>query len=600
MVKKLLGSFAIGLLVSFISLGSWFIFAQGTSPEVEEALSDSAPAAEPTMAGMPGSTPGMELGNAAIADPTVDSTLTEGDSDLADESTQTNVGEAETTSEEFLPSSDIKEITDANGEERISLDLRAINIIEILKILSVKTNKNIVPTQAVKGRVNLYINNVTFTDALDVILISNKLAADQRGDVLVIMTEAEYKALYGRDYNEAKEIKSFRLKHATPSSLFKVLESLKSSIGKIIVDAESGTVVLIDTPEAVKRMYETAAKIDIPLETKAFELQYAEAEDIKTKLDALITTGVGKVTIDERTNSILVTDLPGKMAALMQMVSLFDNETKVVFIETQILEIELEDRYQYGVNWERFMSDFQGVHLTSTFPPASTLTQKQSFVFGDLAEKNWRATFQMLNTLGDTRILSRPSLTVVNNSEASIMVGTREVYSTSSLSQSSDTTVTSESIEFIEVGVKLNVTPTINADGFITMKIKPEVSSVVDTYTTANDNEIPVVQTSESSTTVKIRDGDMIMIAGLMKDTKTHSSMGIPLLHKIPFIGAMFGSRDSRDQKKEIIVFIKATILQGDGQRAWDKEMIGKYPQDFAVREREDFQMNNQKLKGMK
>jgi len=372
-------------------------------------------------------------------------------------------------------------------------------------------------------------------------------------------------------------------------------------VGKIILDAESGTVVLIDTPEAIEKMYQTAMKIDKPLETRAFELQYADAEEIKSKVEAIITSGVGKVTIDERTNSLIVTDLPGKMVSIVQMVKLFDEETKVVFIETQILEIELEDRYQFGVNWERFMSDLQGTHITSTFPPATAFTsQKQTFVFGDLAAKNWQATLQMLKTLGDTRILSRPNLTVVNNAEASIMVGTREVYSTSSLSQSSDTTVTSESIEFIDVGVKLNVTPTINSDGFITMKIKPEVSSVVDEYTTANDNVIPVVQTSESSTTVKIKDGDMIMIAGLMKDTKTHSSSGIPMLHKIPFLGAIFGSRDSRDQKKEIIVFIKATILSGDGQRFWDKEQLEKYPQDYVVREDEDFQINDRKFKGMK
>ena len=607
MVNKLSGSLILIALFVIAGYGGLRAFAQDDAtvigaappePGMEGMVSVDPAAGAMTGAygtGFPGATnPGTGTGQPPeMAGPTQAQAETV-------QSDSAQAGQAQTYAT-FDPDTDIQEIAGDDGGEQISLDLRNIDLIEIFKVLSIRTNTNIVPTQAVRGRVSLYLNNVTFEDALDVILVSQKLAAEQRGDVLVIMTGAEYKTLYGRDYNVTRESRIFQLNHANPGAVFKALDSIKSGVGKIIVDSESGTIVLIDTPESIDAMYETAMKLDTPLETRAFELQYADAEDIKAKLEGIITTGVGKVTVDERTNSVVVTDLPGRMVSIVQMLSLFDQETRVVFIEAQILEIELQDRYQQGVNWEKFFSYFRGIHLTSVFPAAETLAQSQTLVFGDIDEKSWQSTVQLLNTLGNTRILSRPKIAVVNNAEANIMVGTREVYSTSSISQASDSTVTSEAIEFIDVGIKLNVTPTINADGFITMKIKPEVSSVVDTYTTANLSTIPIVQTSESSTTVKIKDGEMIMIAGLMKGTDSRSSYGVPLLNKIPFIGSIFGSKDTDIKTKEIIVFITPHIIEGTRQRAWDKEQLERYQHDLIRDDVEEEPVTRKgELKGMK
>jgi Flp pilus assembly secretin CpaC len=124
--------------------------------------------------------------------------------------------------------------------------------------------------------------------------------------------------------------------------------------------------------------------------------------------------------------------------------------------------------------------------------------------------------------------------------------------------------VTSENIEFIDVGVKLNVVPAINTDGFVTMKIKPEVSSVRETVTTALGSRIPVVETAESETVVKVKDGVMIMIAGLMKQEKHDDIAGTPELSRIPFLGALFGNRNKQTKKTELIVFLTPHIITGD------------------------------------
>jgi general secretion pathway protein D len=152
---------------------------------------------------------------------------------------------------------------------------------------------------------------------------------------------------------------------------------------------------------------------------------------------------------------------------------------------------------------------------------------------------------------------------VVNKEEAKLLVGTREAYVTSAQSQAETTTVTSESVQFIDVGVKLSVVPTIGSDGFITMKIKPEVSTVSDTLTTAAGSQVPIVSTSQSETVVKIKDGSTLVITGLMKNNDVDSNTGLPGLSKIPVIGSLFASKSKQRNKSELVIFITPKIITG-------------------------------------
>jgi Flp pilus assembly secretin CpaC len=213
-----------------------------------------------------------------------------------------------------------------------------------------------------------------------------------------------------------------------------------------------------------------------------------------------------------------------------------------------------------------------GLNLTGTFPVASSFTPSPlltadylKMVVGTLATDKYTATINLLQTYGDTKILSRPRLSVVSNTEAKILVGSREAYVTQSQSQATSTTVTSESVSFIDVGVKINVVPTINKDGFITMKIKPEVSSVRETLTTALGSKVPIVETSEAETVVKVKDGQMIMIAGLIKDDKRNDKSGIPILCNLPLLGTLFSTTSTLKKRTELVIFIRPRIISGVG-----------------------------------
>jgi len=464
----------------------------------------------------------------------------------------------------LVPSAILAEKTAPEEEEKISLDLKNIEVIELLRILSLKTGKTIVPGKEVGGRITVFLNNVNLKDVLDIILLTQNYALEKKGNIYYIMSNNEYKARNGKDYEEKRKLKTLRLNYAKPANVFNALSQLKSEAGKIIADEASGTIIMMDMPEKIELMEKTARELDQPLQTVIYDLNYAKPADARTQLNAAITPGTGQVIVDDRSGKAIVSDLPKKMEKLKRIVKEIDEETRQVFLETEIAEITLSNDFQRGINWEKVFSTthMAGLDLVGYYPMA--LTTYQKLTVGTVADNKFNVVLNFLATYGDTKIISQPRISVVNNEEASLMVGTREAYVTQTLSQAQSTTVTSEAIEFVDVGVKLKVVPTINKEGFISMKIKPEVSSVKETLTTSLGSNIPIVQTSQAETVVKVKDGTMIMIAGLIKEQNTDTITGLPWLSKIPMLGSLFSNRNKTSQRTELIIFITPHLIRGD------------------------------------
>jgi len=169
-----------------------------------------------------------------------------------------------------------------------------------------------------------------------------------------------------------------------------------------------------------------------------------------------------------------------------------------------------------------------------------------------------------LQTLGTTRILSNPKLSVVNNQEARIHVGERQAYITTTTTQTQTSNTISEAVTYMDVGVQLSVTPTINEDGFVTVKIKPEISSVTSYIMSSQNNKIPIIDTSTAETIVMVKDGTSILIGGLSKDEKSSTSEGTPFLSKIPIIGTAFSSKTDNIVRTELIVLLTPHVIVGD------------------------------------
>jgi TonB family protein len=345
---------------------------------------------------------------------------------------------------------------------------------------------------------------------------------------------------------------------------------MKSKVGKIIVDEGSNTIVAIDNPMALVQMSDAMGSIDIPTVTKIFELKYSKVADMKDKISESLTKGIGTIQIDERTNKIIVMDLEKKIGDIERIVMAFDEKPQQVLIEAKIIQITLDDRFKLGVEWDTVIRQIQKeLSLKSAFqlaaphlfgPPGAEM------ILGSMGSGDVNVMVQVLKTIGDTNLLSSPRVTAINNQEAKILIGTSQPYATNTVVQTTGAATTGTNISFIDVGVKLYVTPTITKDGFITMKIRPEVSSSTANYSygPVPQTTVPIVQTTQAETSVSVKDGTTIIIGGLIKDERSDTVNKIPLLGDIPIIKTAFSNTDKRVQKQELVIFLTPHIITGD------------------------------------
>lgn len=452
--------------------------------------------------------------------------------------------------------------------DKISLDIKGMDIVDVLKMLATKSELNLVIDKNVAGRVTVFLKDVSPKEALDVILASNNLVAKTDGSITRILTGQDYEQMFGAKFYDQKEMRRIPLKYVKPQDLVVVLNQLKSNIGSVIADEATGCLILFDVKEKNDAMEKMIEEMDAPVATQAFKLNYAKPEAVAAALADVVTKGMATIRADARSSQVIVTDYVSNLKKIQEMVAGLDERTKEVRIDARIIQVNLNDKTSLGIDWEYVLN--KKIDVKGMFGQViSTTGSKWTIGSAALKETNdYRVVIEALASVGETKILSSPQLTVANNESAKILVGSKQVYVTTSAVQSQTTTETAESVYFVDVGVKLFVTPIISHDGFISMKIRPEVSSVIQNYKTASGNIIPIVETSEAETTVLAQDGATIIIGGLMKDEKIKSVNKIPLIGDIPFLGYLFRNSVDEIKKTELVIFLTCRIVDFDAKPA--------------------------------
>jgi len=525
-----------------------------------------------------------------------------------------------------------------------TLEIRDMDINDVLKLLAAKSGLNIIAGKSITGRVTIFLQNVEVHDALTTILKANDLAYIESRGVVQIMTGLEYEQATGHKFGVDTKSAIVSLQSAKASDVAAVLNQVKSQGGKVVPDDESNSIIIEDVPERMDQLFDyiktmdaptkmevykfqhiaggplvaklqemTSPKIgsvkfdslsnklfikdtpqkltetmayishiDVPRETRVFNLNYAKAEELAKTIGPKLTRDVGSVEFDARSNTLVVMDIPSKTNEIGAMISALDKADKEVFIEAKIVQITLGNEYQMGINWEQLIPNAAHtvVDLHGNFPiPAAPTSGIGTATIGTLSRDNYNVVVHALDTFGKSRTLSNPHLAVINNQEASILIGTTIPYTTSSvITPASGPTTSSETVSFIDTGVKLHVTPAIHDDGYITMKIRPEISNQQAKPFIASDGTvIPIVDTSEVQTTVRVKDGVTIIIGGLMTDKLINNKTKVPVLGDLPLLGKLFNTEDRNMQKTEIVIFLTPHIINGD-VHADSEEYIKKTP----------------------
>ena len=323
----------------------------------------------------------------------------------------------------------------------------------------------------------------------------------------------------------------------------------------LAVEHYEGNYFIVDREEAGK--YEP----DSLTEVRSFQLQYVKVDEMQALLEPYLSE-YGEITLFTEKNLFLVEDTPGFLRRTAALVREIDKKPTQILIEAKILEVTLTDDDSYGLDWTKFFSAQDG---DGEFGVKGLSNPASPGLFFSFANDNITAALDALTSQGRVRTLSSPKLLAVEDQESSVIVGDRRGYSvTTTINQ-----VTTESIEFLESGVILRVTPAVDASGQVMMDVHPEVSTGIINPLTG----IPSQTTTEVTTRMIVPDGQTIFVGGLIKHSIEESKSGVPVLGRIPGVGRLFSNRDYTSTNTETVVLITPTILTADTKTIDDRNI---------------------------
>lgn len=313
---------------------------------------------------------------------------------------------------------------------------------------------------------------------------------------------------------------------------------------------------------------------------QSFELQYTEPGDLSRILSPYLSE-YGALTVLEQRRLVVVEDTPEFIGRIATLLAGIDRKPRQILIEAQILEITLDDEDSFGIDWKRLFDSDGG---EGSFGTRGLSAGESNGFFFDLATPDLEIALDALQSAGRVRTLSTPTLLALENRESEVLIGDRKGYRvTTTINQ-----VTSESIEFLESGVILRVTPAIDAGGGIQLDIHPEVSTG-----TVDASGIPSQTTTEVTTQLLVPDGQTVLIGGLLKHTLTESRAGVPVLGRLPGIKRLFSNRRKLNVNTETIVLITPHIVD-DLDEPWNRNARDTVTAAQSVLERQKRRVGKQ------
>jgi type IV pilus assembly protein PilQ len=424
-----------------------------------------------------------------------------------------------------------KDLLNSLPKEVITLDFEGADIRDVVRLMAETSNINIIFGTEVSGPITIHLKKVPFDEAFSTILNLKGLVATQLGN----------------------------------------------------------NILRITTPEILQK--ERAKAVTF---TKTIPINYLKAEEVVKHIQSIIATAgrKGTLTVVPESNSIVLTDSEEGIAQAERLIAQMDRKPKQVMIETRIVEINLNNGFDIGVQWEfanqsvktnaaggvesvkqvglisdveddsRVQHSFDGgnTKFGAVIPPNGTGVAlpgptSAAISFGFIkANQVLDVALSALITQSKAKILSAPKVVTVNGQQASIEAVQDIAFKTSSVSNG----VVTSDFKTVSAGIKLSVTPTINAEDRITLKINPESSFPTQESTEAG----PIIRTRKAQTTVIVKDGDTLVIGGLIDDQDTKGVSKVPLLGDIPIIGVFFRSNTSKKIRNELLVFVTPRIIR--------------------------------------
>ncbi len=274
---------------------------------------------------------------------------------------------------------------------------------------------------------------------------------------------------------------------------------------------------------------------------------------------ALGDTDDVRITAIEESNSLLIRATPSQYEAVLAAIRRLDRVPLQVHIETRIIEVALNDQLRFGVQWF-----FENARNQQGAPRARGGTLGQQGLTWSFVTSDWSSILETLDSISETRVISAPSVVVLNNKSANINVGRQiPVVSTfidpiGGIGGTPGTGFQRGLVQFRDTGVILNVTPRVNPGGLVFMEIRQEDSTPEESVDATGN--VPVSRRS-IETEVAVQSGQTVLLGGLIKQTEGQARAGAPGLSRIPVLGGLFGRQNRTADRQELLVMITPTVI---------------------------------------
>ena len=417
-------------------------------------------------------------------------------------------------------------------KDRIDLDFQDASLPNTLRVFSEMSGFNIIIADEVKGNINLRLRNVPWNQAFEIILANNQLQIQCIGDNIVNVT--------------ARNVIS------------------GESVARNVVSEQ-------ETP--VRR----SVVSDGNMVTEVKRINYGQIEDVAKNLDSLRSES-GNITVDTRTNTLILTDLRPNIEKMLEFITILDKKSPQVMIEARIVTVSTSYSKELGIEWgltgaiakkrnsirEDFNSQGGDILITTgtgtvgagaelvNLGTTSTATSGIGILAGNIMsglDLDMRLT--AMESAGRGRVLSAPKVTTMDHREAHISSGRRIPYETTS-EQGTAT-------QFIDAELSLTVTPHVTTDDNVLLQIKATKNAADFANTDGNGN--PTITTNEATSEVIVANGATTVLGGIFENTKSETEKKVPFLSAIPILGQLFQNMDDEDTVSEILIFITPTIV---------------------------------------
>ena len=449
------------------------------------------------------------------------------------------------------PTSSCKVLLDG-ANEKIDLDFQNASLTNILRILSEISGFNIIIADQVKGNVNIKLHSVPWNQAFSIILDNNKLAIRCIGDNIInVVPQADIDLAVAAQAAE-----------------------------------QAAAQAAVEQQEALKN---AEAANNEPMITEVKRINYGSIKEIAKNLDVFKGKS-GTVIIDERTNTLILTDLSENIEKMLWSIEITDRKTPQILIESRIVEVSKDYSQELGIQWgltgsfapKDAITDFntqtakrvavtdgsgnQGVGNNQVdLGTASAATSGAGMIVGNiLSGLDLDIRLSALESDGRGRILSTPKIMTTDNNTARIASGRQIPYQTTSR-QGTQT-------DFANAELSLEVTPHVASDGNILLDIKA-TKNAADFSNVASTTNNPTITTNEAQSQVIVQNGGTTVLGGIFERTITAKENRVPFFSDIPFLGWLFKNSDDADQVSELLIFITLTIVM-DNQGI----IRGEYP----------------------